>query len=145
MIGRENFHTQCQFLQEMHSLAQPCLKNPRDNLDFAESYFMFIASLVKSHTELVNASAINLNFMLAMCKCYIILDSRRFFSYFNCPVVFFRNSSGNIELLRSSLIEIWNNFCTSHTQQGERSYTAFDGFLQISGFYPNSENDSSYW
>lgn len=66
MMGKENFHVQCQFLQEIHILCVDTLKNPRNNMDFAESYFQFISQLIRQNVELVNGSAIGLDAMLSL-------------------------------------------------------------------------------
>ncbi|CAG7822953.1 unnamed protein product [Allacma fusca] len=64
MIGKENLGMQCRFLAQIHSLSIDRLKNARDNLEFAESYFIMLAQFIKNDLNLVKESQIPIEPML---------------------------------------------------------------------------------
>jgi len=67
MLGKDNMGIQIQFLSEMHHLSLVPLKTTKD-LEFTENYLHLIAQLVRSNTDLVNTSTIQLDILLQICK-----------------------------------------------------------------------------
>ena len=72
MLGKENLPLQCQFLSQVHQLSIDRLRNARENLEFAEAYFVMFGQFVRNNLNLIRESRISVEPMLDLGKLTVL-------------------------------------------------------------------------